>query len=71
MKILLNIFKLNSIRPQMDVYNNGGEWLSGVFITGTAMRYMTGFVHAEDHFWVFDRFTDGNGDAFKSIALGK
>ena len=55
----------------MDVYNNGGEWLSGVFITGTAMRYMTGFVHAEDHFWVFDRFTDGNGDAFKSIALGK
>ena len=55
-----------------DSYHNGGEWLNAVFLTNPDTRGVTGFVHAEDHYWDSNikDFT-GNGKAFKSISLGK
>ena len=52
-----------------DSYNNGGEWLNAVFLTGPE-QHLTGFVHAEDRFWVSGQGFTGNGAAFKSAALG-
>jgi len=52
-----------------DVYNNGGEWLDAVHRTGIwPQQTLTGFVHAEDHFWSNGQF-NGNGKAWKSILL--
>jgi len=52
-----------------DVYNNGGEWLDAVHTTGVwPQQTLTGFVHAEDHFWSDGQF-NGHGKAWKSISL--
>ena len=59
-----------SIRLEYDAYNNGGEWLNAVFPTGLTQQ-LTGFVHAEDQFWIDGQGFTGHGKAFKSIALGK
>ena len=52
-----------------DVYHNGGEWLDSIFLTDR-QRGLTGFVHAEDHYWVEGEGLTGQGKAFKSISLG-
>ena len=57
-------------RLYYDAYNNGGQWLNAVFLTGHHQQ-LTGFVHAEDHFWVPGQGWAGNGRAYKSVALGK
>ena len=57
-------------RVQNDLYYNGGEWLAAVFPTGP-LHHLTGFVHAEDRFWVSGQGFTGNGKSFKSVALGK
>ena len=61
-----------SIYPssQTDSYNNGGEWLNSVFLTGPGGQ-LTGFVHAEDRFWVSGQGFTGRGRAYKSVALGE
>ena len=51
-----------------DSYNNGGEWLSSVFLTGP--RELTGFVHVEDRYWVAGQGFSPGGKAYKSVALG-
>ena len=53
-----------------DVYHNGGEWLDSVFQTDL-QRGLTGFVHAEDHYWVEGEGLTGHGKAYKSISLGE
>ena len=57
-------------RLYKDSYNNGGEWLNAVFLTGPGQQ-VTGFSHAEDQFWVSGQGFTGHGKAFKSVALGK
>ena len=52
-----------------DVYHNGGEWLDSVFQSDLE-RGLTGFVHAEDHYWVEGQGLTGHGKAYKSISLG-
>ena len=62
--------KFNSFfRVNKNVYHNGGEWLNAVFPTGKGGK-LTGFIHAEDQFWVAGQGFTGNGKAFKSISLG-
>ena len=56
-------------RVQNDSYYNGGEWLNAVFLTGPKNQ-LTGFVHAEDRFWVPGQGFTGDGRAYKSVALG-
>merc|ERR1712142_1230562 len=51
-----------------DVYNNGGQWLNAVFPTGSNNQ-VTGFVHAEDHYWSPSQGFTGGGRAYKSIVL--
>ena len=53
-----------------DIYHNGGEWLDSVFQSDLE-RGLTGFVHAEDHYWVEGQGLTGHGKAYKSISLGK
>ena len=61
---------------RQDLYHNGGEWLYGVFRTGQGQR-LTGFVHAEDHYWTqigsfpgVGSFAPGH-EVYKSISLGE
>ena len=52
------------------MYNNGGQWLNAVFPTGSHNQ-VTGFVHAEDHYWLPGQGFTGGGRAYKSIVLGE
>ena len=40
-----------------------------MFATNPEFRGLTGFVHAEDHYWDGESLT-GHGKAYKSISLG-
>ena len=56
-------------RVEEDVYDNGGDWLMATHHTGPGDS-ITGFIHAEDHYWSEEGGFPGY-KAFKSIALGK
>ena len=55
-------------RVEEDVYDNGGDWLMAIHPTGPGQS-LTGFIHAEDHYWSEDGGFPGY-KAYKSISLG-
>ena len=55
-------------RVEEDVYDNGGDWLMAIHPTGPGQS-ITGFIHAEDHYWNEDQGFPGY-KAYKSISLG-